>query len=240
MKKVSKIIFMIIAVIMLVTILYFGFSRFIKTPFVEDNVWNSQKGEQEEEIPVSRNHAGVLPYSENTREMKETFSLINKLGTEFDIDLECCVNDVTVTKDAIDTDAGYYADDGSIQFDENYNILNDFMYIAVNVTIKNTTEQEMSPYLNSFRLIAINPGIEDSTEITYGGELKGYKTRKDLFVYDKSYARKTILPGEEFSCNLVFFVREKEFADYDFYIKHSTAGSVTPEYDKESIYVRIK
>ena len=95
-------------------------------------------------------------------------------------------------------------------------------------------------YMNRFSVIAIDPQTEDSADIYFAGELRGYKTRNDLLEYNKSYARKEILPNEEFTVNLVFIQRESDLENHTLYIKYYATGATNREYDKESYYVRLK
>ena len=249
MKKIGKVLFGIIVIGMLITIAYYLFSNVIDNPFVKNNALQTDNKNQdvsdakkvsEEQLPVSANGAGILPYDKNTRGIKESFALLNGVD---DSKLQCCVNDVSITKDAIDTDAAYYAEidnNNPVQFNADYNILNDFVYVSVNVTIVNEGDTKEEIYINNFRMVAIDPETEDSGEIYYNGELRGYKTRSDELDYNKSYAKKELLPAEEFTSNLVFIQRESDVNNYIPYVKYSGSGVTNPEYDKECIYVRLK
>ena len=250
MKKISKVLLGIIAIAMIITIVYYLYSSFIDNPLVENNVLQSSNRNQktsdietseqtvDENLPMSLKNIGILPYSGNTKNIGETFELINDVDG---LKMQCCVNNVIFTKEAIDTDAGYYVDDNEkIQFDASCNILNEFTYVCVNVTLKNETDQENAMYMNRFSVIAIDPQTEDSADIYFAGELRGYKTRNDLLEYNKSYARKEILPNEEFTVNLVFIQRESDLENHTLYIKYYATGATNREYDKESYYVRLK
>lgn len=250
MKKISKIIFGSVVIIMTVVVLYFLCDKFIGNPFRKDNAWSAKnqnensnqtpsdsasgKKKTEENFPISKEAPFcILPYKQNIKNIGEEIALTSRRGITW------CVNDAIFSKKAIDTDAGYYEDTERVEFDEEYNILNEFTYVSVPVTLKNATAQE-EIYINSFKLIAIDPQTKDIAQLWGDGELEGYKTKNDLFAYDKSYAKKIFSSNEVFSCNLVFFVKEQELENYDFYIRYSETGDIDPEYKATSMYVRLK
>lgn len=94
--------------------------------------------------------------------------------------------------------------------------------------------------MNSFRYTGIDPDTKKDVHVCYAGELRGYKTSKDLIGEDKSYAAVTIPAGGEATYNLVFIQKDSDFNDNIPYIKFYATGTITPEYDKQSIYVRLK
>ena len=249
MNKISKVLFAIAAICMLFTVAYYVFNHVIDTPFTGDSVLQGKSETQNEsetqsgsdtQLPVSANGIGILPYSKNLKEPGQYFEL---LEGDQNSGLQCSVNKVVFTKNSIDTDAVYAAKDdrsNPIQFDGNGNILNDFMYVSVNVTLENTSNKEVEIYMNRFQCVVIDPKTKDSADIYYNGELRGYKTQKEKREYNKSYARKVILPGEKFISDLVYIERESEIKDRSVYVKYFCSGVTNPEYDKGSVYVRLK
>lgn len=246
-KRFGRIILIVIGAAMVGTILFFMCSRFIDNPFKEKNVLTGQleKGQAnednvsdtdaEEQMPYSQ-FAGVLPYPGNTVEIGKPFSVKGD-------SVEVCVNDAAFTKDGGDSDAVYSALQDTnypYEFDENYNILNDFTYVVVNVTVKNTGQTENKFYLNTFKYVGIDPETEDAVESFYSGQMRGYKARNDARGYDKAYAQTALPAGGEMTCNLVFIQKDEDIEGKIPYMKFSPSGSLDIGTDKFSRYVRLK
>lgn len=263
-RKAGKIILSIIIIGMLGTIFFWGLRSFVENPFAEDSVFQKE-GEtifaeealgdkketdlysEESELPIENETenvkrvselVGLLPDDANTYNIGEAFSQIffsrekHEEGT-----VGCRVNYVTFTKDSVDTDAVYYADE-RIKFDEKYNIENDFTYIVANVTFTNEENYDLMPYINFVRYVAIDPEMQDADAVVCLGELQGYKTSKDLFAYDKSYTKVTIPAGKEFECNLVYIQRDEDIKGKECYLHFNSSGITFPV-QEDACYVRL-
>lgn len=253
-NRADKFIFIIVGLGMTGVILWYLYSHYLTSPFKEENLLNSDEitetaDDRKENITgtqteiqkletkgkVSRNGFGVLPYEGNTVNVGEWFTL-EKEGLNWIF--ECCVNEVQLTKEAIDTDAVYYLQDYPlVKLDEAYTILNEYTYLIANVTVKNAGEKEDAIYMNSILYVPYDEETEDIERPFNAGYIFGYKTRADLPDFDKSYAAVTLKPGEEFTCNLVYVIEEKDVNGKIPYLKYSF-GMVTDEDDTS--YVRIE
>lgn len=253
-NKMGKLIFTIAALAMTGVILWYLYSHYLTSPFKEGNLLNAaetteavddveekitgtqtETQNQETKRKVSRNGFGVLPYEGNTVNVGEWFTL-EKEGLNWIFEFR--VNEVQLTKEAIDTDAVYYLQDYPIvELDEEYTILNEYTYLTANVTVKNAGEKEDAIYMNSILYVPYDEETGDIERPFNAGYIFGYKTRADLPDFDKSYAAVTLKPGEEFTCNLVYVVEEKDVNGKIPYLKYSF-GMVTDEDDTP--YVRIE
>lgn len=235
---------------MAATILWYLFTRVIKNPLLEENVLtagrteNTKKAEKAEEslsdqqIPRSAFDGFILPYKENIEKIGQPFSLQVGNGNEneyVEYTMQCCINAVEFTKQGIDTDAIYSLEnmgDDCPQMDEDYNILDEHSYIVINMTMRNTEAETVWFYTNSFWYDSIDPKTND--RFPMNGELRGYKTRKDLPEYNKSYARVDLVPGEEFTCNLVYIASDENIYEKVPYLRCNLS------IDEDTRFVRLE
>lgn len=258
-RKAGKFIFGAIGLVMFGTILFWGFRSFVPSPFVKDTVFQKTPeesavvqpatvgGAEEDSRPEKETTAssgtmhrmselvGVLPDENNTYGIGDTFSQQHYSAKEHtERTIACRVNRVDFTKNNVDTDAVYSVPD-IIEFDEEYNIKNDFTYVVANVTFLNKEDFEMEIYVNFVWYVAVDSETGDAV---CSGEMRGYKTQKDLLEYDKSYAKVTIPAGGEFECNLVYIQRDDEIEGKESYLKFNSSGVIFPA-DEDSCYVKV-
>lgn len=242
-KKVAKWVITIIFLVMLATILFF-FLRNVPNPFTEENVWNSEEKKQNEmeqsetyDKSGSREHLRsqlYLPNDTNTAKVNEIISITEEdevfsyKSLESDELVPLCmeykVNQVQYTKDAVDSDAPYYASD-VIQFDENYRILNEYSYVSISITIKNTGKSEEMISLDNYRYMCEDSTVDDKSNIVET-EPSGYKTSADLWSQDKAYYLRVFQPDEEYTFNLVFIVADSAVNTGKHYLKFYPSGIV--------------
>ena len=258
-KKAVRVLIGIIGTGMLITVCFFLLTQFVSHPFLKENAFTAkkdgtgtdeeeteweQKKERYEQLPISFIDQHVLPYEENTKEIGQSFSL--QVGNEVetaegnklvDYFLQCTINSAAFAKENVDTDAVYYRPGRDrVHFDAKYNILNEYSYVVVNVTLENTNDHSVEFYANSFYYELINPETGDRfphDERHGSGELQGYKTRQDTWAYDKSYARVELAPGESYTCNLVYIEPDGDIEKGISYLKCWTSV------DEESRFVRL-
>ena len=260
-RKAGRIILLVIVAIMVLTVVLYVISRFVENPFVEGNAFdqgaeNEAAAENEEDsveknednqtakkeipYPVSKIGYGILPYEKNTKKIGERFVIEDELNR--DMYAEFCVNGVQFTKESVDSDAIYkILEDGiqQVQLDEAYNIVNDFNYVVVNLSIRNLAEKELEMYMTSFRYFPYDPATEDVVrDLTFTGKVMGYKTLDIPRTIDKSYARVLIPGGEEFTCNLVYLQKDEEIEGKIPYLHYSHTGMSIP-YAEEDRFVRL-
>ena len=260
-RKAGRIILLVIVAIMVLTAVLYVISRFVENPFVEGNAFdqgaeNEAAAENEEDsveknednqtakkeipYPVSKIGYGILPYEKNTKKIGERFVIEDELNR--DMYAEFCVNGVQFTKESVDSDAIYkILEDGiqQVQLDEAYNIVNDFNYVVVNLSIRNLAEKELEMYMTSFRYFPYDPATEDVVrDLTFTGKVMGYKTLDIPRTIDKSYARVLIPGGEEFTCNLVYLQKDEEIEGKIPYLHYSHTGICIP-YAEEDRFVRL-
>ena len=260
-RKAGRIILLVIVAIMVLTAVLYVISRFVENPFVEGNAFdqgaeNEAAAENEEDsveknednqtakkeipYPVSKIGYGILPYEKNTKKIGERFVIEDELNR--DMYAEFCVNGVQFTKESVDSDAIYkILEDGiqQVQLDEAYNIVNDFNYVVVNLSIRNLAEKELEMYMTSFRYFPYDPATEDVVrDLTFTGKVMGYKTLDIPRTIDKSYARVLIPGGEEFTCNLVYLQKDEEIEGKIPYLHYSHTGMSIP-YAEEDRFVRL-
>lgn len=256
-KKISKIMIAVAAIGIAGGILWYLYLNYLPNYFKKDSFFDaaamseglevfSQKsgvketcGETEIQITetkaqISRSGLGVLPYEGNTVEVGEWFKVeMESMGWNF----AYCVNNVMFTKEAIDTDAIYYLEKyPMVELDEKYTILNEYTYLVANVTVKNNGMKEDGIYVNSILYVPYNEEIEDIEHPFNAGYCLGYKTSEDLPDDDKDYAKVMLKQGEEFTCNLVYLLEDKDVEGKIPYLRYSL-GSVDKKYDTP--YVRI-
>ncbi len=251
-RKKGKIILLMIAAMMLIVTVFYVADRYVRNPFVKKNsavgtktdknhpTEDGMNTEETEELslPVSKTWNQVLPYEKNIEKIGQPFVVKSEYedAPYLDTHMEICVNEARITKERVDTDALYYAlDRYPIQVDEEKNILNNYNYVVVNITLRNLMETETEFYVNSFDYFSYNPQIEDLEDM---GELQGYKTLADPFVYDKSYARVLIPGGGEFTCNLVYLQKDESIEGKIPYLFYSHTGMSVP-YDDKARFVRL-
>lgn len=263
-RKAGRIILLVIVAIMVLTVVLYVISRFVENPFVEGNAFdqgaeNEAAAENEEDsveknednqtakkeipYPVSKIGYGILPYEKNTKKIGERFVIEDELNR--DMYAEFCVNSVQFTKERVDSDAVYLYQEiyngmiPQVQFDEAYNIMNDFNYVVVNLSIRNLAENELEMYMNQFRYFPYDPATEDVvSNLTFAGDMMGYKTLDTPYTVDKSYARVLIPGGEEFTCNLVYLQKDEEIEGKIPYLHYSHTGICIP-YAEEDRFVRL-
>lgn len=238
MKK-AHIVLIIILSLMACVIAYSVFVRKIDTPLKKQNVLMAKKEDKPKpSLPKDykdmKEHIDkdgyALPYQKNTV----------KIGQEFKQNgMSFIVNNVQVTKKAVDTDADYYVDAKEpIQFDAEGNITNDYTYIVVNLSLKNEQATDNEFYLNMFRYAAMSKQTNKRIQPYYTGSIRGYKTRTDSFKVDKSYFRKIFKPEEQYTCNLVFIEKDTEYSDCVPYLElNSTGVQYNPE--GKNIFVKL-
>lgn len=155
--------------------------------------------------------------------------------------LDIVIDEAKVTKENVDSDAPYRAMDDEnypMEFDENYNLLNDFSYVTVHLTLKNPEAYPQQVRLNTFRYFIMEHESEKYVIPFYMGDMRGYKTQADSYVPDKSYVLIEIPAESEFSCKLVYIEPDEEINGMDAYIKVDFAGNVDPE-NQSRRYVRL-
>ena len=146
-----------------------------------------------------------------------------------------------MAKENVDSDAPYRAMDDEnypMEFDENYNLLNDFSYVTVRLTLRNPETSSQQVRLNIFRYFIMEHESENYVIPFYLGDMRGYKTQADSYVPDKSYVLIEIPAESEFSCKLVYIEPDEEINGMDAYIKVDFTGNVDPE-NQSRRYVRL-
>lgn len=253
-KKFGKTFLYTVLIVMLATILFWGIRTFMKNPILRKSAPEAdtedllkQEEEQKErdtdtENPINAKSVskwiGMLPNDENVYEIGEPFTVeYFSTNTRKEGTLECCMEQVEFTKNAVDTDAVYYAAP-AVLFDEEYNITNDFSYIVADTVFRNKEDTDMEIYVNFVRYIAIVPETGDVDPDHPSGELQGYKTKQDQPDYDKSYAKVTIPAGGEFSCRLVYIEKDETIEGKQSYFKFSRSGAIFPP-DENTCYVKV-
>lgn len=112
------------------------------------------------------------------------------------------------------------------EVDQNGNIMNDFSYVTVDISVENLKDEETSEYVwGNIRLQIFDAG-EYSGEHTYLG-------RNEEREYGHDYGK------EDFSANgtknavMIFVVKDKYLTDQEMYLKIDPSGSATvdPDYD---------
>lgn len=243
-RRTGKAILLILAAVMLAVTVFYAAGRHVRNPFVKTGIESlTEEGQetaetQELPLPVSKTWDQVLPYEKNIEKIGRPFAIKAEYedAPYLDTHMEFCVNEVRITKESVDSDALYYAMDRyPIQVDEEKNILNDYNYVVVNITMRNLMEKETEFYVNSFKYFSYDPQVEDLADM---GELQGYKTLADTFEYDKSYAGVLIPGGGEFTCNLVYLQKDETVEGKIPYLFYSHTGMSVP-YDDKARYVRL-
>ena len=245
--KLGKILFISIMIVMVAVILIFLGSKIIENPFVKNNVLIKQtKKENKEPIKnsvetstdtgklPSAPQVGVLPYEENIVEIGKVFQYPG-------YNLDIVIDEVNVTKENVDSDAPYHAMDDEnypMKFDENYNLVNDFSYVTVRLTLKNLEPSPQKVRLNTFRYFIMEHESGKYVSPFYMGDMRGYKTQADPYVPDKSYALVEIPAESDFSCNLVYIEPDEDINGKDAYIQVDFTGNVDPE-NQLRRYVRL-
>ena len=242
--KAGKIFFTSIMIVMVAVILVFLGSKIVKNPFTKDNVltkqvkkMNDSKESSEEilekKIPTHP-EVGALPYEGNIVDLGDVFQCPG-------YNLDILIDEAKVTKENVDSDAPYRAMDDEnypMEFDENYNLLNDFSYVTVRLTLRNPETSSQQVRLNTFRYFIMEHESENYVIPFYLGDMRGYKTQADSYVPDKSYVLIEIPAESEFSCKLVYIEPDEEINGMDAYIKVDFTGNVDPE-NQSRRYVRL-
>ena len=228
-KKVWNGIIIGIAVLMCSVVLIMVLQKVLWQPESKNNenkVASKEKDETNVNIPVTID-GEVMPYSD----------IISEIGEKFTIEpFEVQVQDIYATKGPIDSDAAYYAKNDfshvlPVEFGENNEILNEYSYLVCPVEITNISDTEQELYINSFTYILLTDEKDDiDYESRSLGELLGYKTSKDAYERNKSYARVIFQSGEKKQYNLVFIEKDDVLTGFDLYIRYSMDGCFDPRY----------
>lgn len=248
-RRAGRIVLAVTAVVMLLVTVYYAADRYIKSPFIkkdaavktevnEDVAAEEGQGAQEaESIPFSRRFGHALPYEGNLEKIGEPFLVEDNWEDNqiLDFHMEMCVNEARITKERVDTDALYYEDTYPVEVDEEKNILNNYNYVVVNITLRNLRETEDDIYVNSFRFYTYDPQTEDLADLA---ELRGYKTLEDPLEYNKSYARVVLPSGGEYTCNLVYLVTDESLEEKIPYLYYTHTGLDVP-HDERARYIRL-
>ncbi len=101
-----------------------------------------------------------------------------------------------------------YTDISWVKTDENRNILNDYSYFMVNITVENTYQEAREKYLSHCSLYCIKNDNRISDED--GRELFGYDGSE---VETQSFYAYPFAPGEKRDFNLVYYIKDETIAD---------------------------
>lgn len=123
------------------------------------------------------------------------------------LELEYIANSITITKKAL-LNSNQYTGSPMVKMDKDYNILNEYSYFMVNITVENTTDRVIDRYLNSLRLYCISN--DNRLSENDGTEMFAYdgtdKISKAFYCYSFS-------PGEKKNFNIVFYILDDTIAN---------------------------